>query len=233
MIKNSSEFLKYLAFYNGKNQDKLGYVRLPSLSELSKEMGISVASLREQVEVAKALGLVDVRPRTGIRRLPYSFLPAILQSLSYAITIDETNFYYFSDLRNHIEAIYWDEAVRILSPRDFETLNELLESAWNKLNGNPIQIPHVEHRQLHLNLFAKLENPFVLGLLEAYWEVYEAVGLNLYADYNYLCEVWIYHQKMVDAISLGNYELGYKSLVEHKDLLQHHPNLTVGRDERL
>jgi DNA-binding FadR family transcriptional regulator len=231
MLKISSDFLKYLASFSEDNQDELGNVRLPSLSELSKELGISVASLREQVEVAKAIGLVEVRPRTGIRRLPYSFLPAVLQSLSYAIAVDETNFLYFSDLRNHVEASYWDEAVRILSTQDFETLNQLMESAWNKLNGNPIQIPHTEHRQLHLSIFAKLENPFVLGLLEAYWEAYEAVGLNLYADYNYLCNVWNYHQNMVDAICLGDYEFGYKSLVEHKDLLQHHPNLEDVRNE--
>ena len=95
MLKISSDFLKYLASYSEYNQDELGNVRLPSLSELSTELGISVASLREQVEVAKALGLVDVRPRTGIRRLPYSFLPAVLQSLSYAIAVDETNFLHF------------------------------------------------------------------------------------------------------------------------------------------
>lgn len=231
MLKISSDFLKYLASYSEYNQDELGNVRLPSLSELSKELGISVASLREQVEVAKALGLVDVRPRTGIRRLPYSFLPAVLQSLSYAIAVDETNFLHFSDLRNHVEACYWDEAVRILSTKDFETLNQLMESAWNKLNGDPIQLPHTEHRLLHLSIFAKLENPFVLGLLEAYWEAYEAVGLNLYADYNYLRDVWNYHQKMVDAICLGDHELGYKSLVEHKDLLQQRPNLEDRRNE--
>jgi DNA-binding FadR family transcriptional regulator len=37
---------------------------------MSKELGVSVALLREQLEVAKAIGLVEVRPRTGIRRLP-------------------------------------------------------------------------------------------------------------------------------------------------------------------
>jgi DNA-binding GntR family transcriptional regulator len=60
-----------------------------------------------------------------------------------------------------------------------------------------------------------------LGILEAYWEAYEAVGLNVYADYEYLQEVWSYHQKMVDAICRGDFELGYQALVEHKDLLYH------------
>ena len=59
----------------------------------------------------------------------------------------------------------------------------------------------------------------MLGLLEAYWELYEAVGMNLYTDYNYLEQVWAYHQQMVDSICVGNDELGYQALVQHKDLL--------------
>lgn len=141
----SSEFLQYLA----SHQDNLGEEpieapHLPSLNVLSKELEVSVASLREQLEVAKAIGLVEVRPRTGIRRLPYTFLPAVRQSLSYAITLDWDYFRAFSDLRNHVEAAYWHEAVRRLTPEDYETLNNLMTSAWEKLRGQPVHIPHVE-----------------------------------------------------------------------------------------
>lgn len=203
---------------------------MPSLAELSGELGVSVARLREQLEVAKALGFVDVRPRTGIRRLPYSFFPAVRQSLEYGVQMDPGNFNAFLDLRNHIEAAYWDEAVRKLTPEDLEELKALMERAWEKLRGNPIQIPHAEHRELHLRLYKRLDNPFVLGILEAYWEAYESVGLNLYADYRYLQEVWSYHQMMVDAISMGDYESGYKALLEHKDLLYFRPTLNPGTE---
>jgi DNA-binding FadR family transcriptional regulator len=80
----SSEFLDYLAATNYEDVPD----QLPTLNDLSKQLGISVARLREQLEVAKALGLVEARPRTGLRRLPYSFLPAVRQSLAYAIEID-------------------------------------------------------------------------------------------------------------------------------------------------
>ncbi len=72
-------------------------------------------------------------------------------------------------------------------------------------------------------IFRRLENPFVLGLLEAYWAAYEAVGLNLFADYRYLETVWTYHQQIVDAICTEDYEAGYQALVDHKDLLYHRP----------
>ncbi len=225
----SSIFLQYLARHSSSDQtsngDALASDRLPSLNDVSKELGVSVALLREQVEVAKAIGLVEVRPRTGIRRLPYSFLPAVRQSLSYAIAVDQSHFMEFSDLRNHIEAAYWDEATQLLTPEDHQRLMSLVNRAWEKLNGQPIQIPHEEHRQLHLCIYARLKNPFVLGLLEAYWEAYEAVGLNLYADYRYLQQVWVYHQEMVEAICNGDFDRGYRALLQHKDLIFHRSDL--------
>lgn len=216
----SSEFFKYLVEKCGPDEDQN---HLPSLNELSAELGIGVARLREQLEVARALGLVEVRPRTGIRRLPYSFLPAVRLSLAYAIELDRKHFDAFSELRNHLEAAYWHEAVGKLIPEDLDELKTLMNSAWDKLRSPQVKIPHSEHRQLHLGIFKRLNNPFVSGILEAYWEAYEAIGLNVYADYNYLQQVWKYHQKMVDAICAGDSQAGYQALVEHKDLLYHRP----------
>ncbi|HSO27794.1 MAG TPA: hypothetical protein VLS48_06960, partial [Anaerolineales bacterium] len=75
---------------------------------------------------------------------------------------------------------------------------------------------------------------FVVGILEAYWEAYEAVGLNVYADYDYLCQVWSYHQAIVDALQQGDIEASYQAFVDHKDLLYLRPvangfNNTEGR----
>jgi DNA-binding FadR family transcriptional regulator len=236
-LELSSEFLQYLVSFTPESAANCGgdsITQLPALSELSKELGVSVAGLREQLEVAEAIGLVEVKPRIGIRRLPYSFLPAVRQSLTYAVAMNQAYFAAFADLRNHIEAAYWDKAARKLTVEDYQQLQSLLVEAWDKLRGHPIQIPHVEHRRLHLLIYSRLENPFVLGLLEAYWEIYEAVGLNLYADYNYLEQVWTYHQQMVDAICAGDLEGGYQALVEHKDLLYHRPHpFEEGKTERI
>ena len=52
-------------------------------------------------------------------------------------------------------------------------LTALVEQAWEKLRGTPIHIPQYEHRQLHLSIYQRLDNPFVSGILEAYWDAYE------------------------------------------------------------
>jgi len=59
----------------------------------------------------------------------------------------------------------------------------------------------------------------VSGILEAYWDAYEGIGLNVFTDYAYLREVWEYHQRMVDSICSEDFEAGYRALVEHADML--------------
>lgn len=216
----SSSFINYLAAVPIQNgSEPAEDLPIPSLHDLSKQLGLSVASLREQLEVAEALGLVEVRPRTGIRRRPYSFSPAVYQSVSYAIRLDHSYFDAFSEFRNQIEAAFWDRAVRLLTPSDHQMLQTLVARAWEKLRGRPIQIPHSEHRQLHLLIYSRLDNPFVQGTLEAYWDAYEQSGLNVYEDYDYLQQVWAYHQKMVEAVCSGDFSAGYQALLEHKNLL--------------
>ncbi len=214
-----SEFLRYLASHEEAEGS------LPSLIGLSRELGISLAGLREQLEVARALGLVEVRPRTGMRRLVYSFAPAVKQSLAYALAINQSYFEKYSELRNHIEAAYWDEAVTLLTEDDKRELQAIITRAFDKLRGSLTQVPHEEHRKLHLLIYSRLNNPFVTGLLEAYWEAYEAVGLNLYAGgMDYLEEVWGFHKTMVQSICNGNYAAGRKALVTHIDLLANRPS---------
>jgi DNA-binding FadR family transcriptional regulator len=216
-----SELLKYLVEL-GCEPDQ----RVPPISDLAKELGISTSKLREQLEVARTLGLVEVRPKTGIRTKGYSFLPGLKASLEFALALDPA--YYFESfglLRNHIEVSFWDEAVRALRLEDKRRLQDLLDRAWEQLRGDPVQIPHSEHRQLHLTIYSRLENPFVQGILESYWDAYERVGLNVYTDYSYLEKVWGYHQEMVEAIMVGDYETGHRALVEHIGILHDRPEI--------
>ncbi len=197
--------------------------RMPAIPELANQLGMSTSKLREQLEVARALGLVEVRPKTGIKVLPYSFGNSLRVSLQFALALDRSYFDQIGELRNHIEAAFWHEAVSLLRPDDKMALQDLISRAWDKLRGQPVQIPHNEHRDLHLKIYSRLDNEFVAGLLESYWEAYEAVGLALYADYSYLEQVWTYHEEMVEAIVAGDLEGGYRALVEHTGLLHHRP----------
>jgi DNA-binding FadR family transcriptional regulator len=209
-----SDFLRYLL----ANRREPGG-RLPSLDEISAETGLSIGKLREQMEVARTLGLVEASPRRGLRTLPYSFLPAVRLSLMVALSLDRDSFYAYSALRVHLEAAFWDEAVVTLTDDDKARLTDLVAQAMTKLNNERIQIPHPEHRAFHLTIFSRLNNPFVQALLEAYWDAYEAVELNTYADYSYLREVWDYHRRITEAICAGENARGKELLIQHMRLL--------------
>jgi len=209
-----SSLLSYLAKESAK-----GTEYLPSLNELSKSLGMSVSTLREELQVARAMGWVEVKPRVGIKCLQYSFAPCVSKSLAYAVSIDRKIFRQFSDLRNHVEASYWYQAVSSLTQDDYKELKQIIWRAQQKLRSDPIQIPHDEHRDLHITIYHRLDNIFVLGILESYWDIYEAVGLNVYEDRKYLERVWSYHQQMVDSITNNDFLSGYQALIAHMDLL--------------
>ena len=219
--RSSSDLSEFLLYLSNQPEDE----SMPSLAEISDELGMSVAGLREQLEVARALGLVEVRPRTGMRRLPFSFAPAVRQIVKYAVALDHKHFEQFSQLRNHLEAAYIEEAARLLDDQDKQGLRSLCNFAQKLLHKNPVQVPHDEHRDFHLWIYHRLNNPFVTGILEAYWDAYEEVGMNLYAgSIDYLEEVWRYHALIADNIYKGDYAAARDALVKHVDLLAQRPD---------
>jgi DNA-binding FadR family transcriptional regulator len=214
----SSVFLKYLA-----KQACSGNERLPSLTALSHELGISVASLREQLEIARVLGFVEIRPKTGIKWLPYDFAPSIMLSSAYAIEISSTYFDQYRDLRNHLEAVYFYEAVSLLRKNDIEQMFKIIDSAEAKIGRTPPITPHREHRDWHLLLFSHIENIFLDGILSVYWEIYENQGYAYVSDPVYLRNVWFYHRKITEQLALTNYSDAYQIFLEHKDLIKSSP----------
>lgn len=216
---NSEALLKYLI----EEEIEPGE-RLPALIDLSQELGVSVGKLREELELVRNLGFVSVRPRHGIRREKFDFHPAVQTSLLFGLASGEATFEQFSLLRRTIETSMWHLAVTSLIIEDKDHLFEIVAAAWKKLQGSPVHIPNDEHRELHLTIFSRLDNPFVQGLLQAYWDAYNAVELTRFADYQYWLDVWNYHEKIVEAIDEGDVEGSRQLLVEHFELL---PTVTV------
>ena len=110
-ININSELLTYLI-----DEDLEPGERLPALTELSEELDVSVGKLREQLELARQLGFVSVRPRLGTRREPFTFYPAVRISLMFGLATGEANFTQFSQLRQTIEANMWHQANRPFPP---------------------------------------------------------------------------------------------------------------------
>ena len=201
--------------------------RLPTIAELQNKdmLGLSTSKIREQLEVARSLGLVEVRSRTGMRLQDYDFAPAVRLSLFFALAQNPGNFELFSELRKHVEIAFWHEACERLTADDTAAMRNCIDEASRQLNGEWIHIPNQEHREFHMRIFRHLENPFVLGILEAYWDAYDAVELNRYADYAYLQEVWQYHERILNEICKGDFAAAQEAFIQHTQLLRHQPRM--------
>jgi DNA-binding FadR family transcriptional regulator len=216
--KLDSDFLRYLVTNHINPGD-----RLPSLSDIGDDLGVSVGKLREELAVARGLGVVSVRPKLGIQRESFDFSEAVLPAILFSLATGEACFEQLSRLRQSIELSFWDDAVVLLTTDDKAKLGQLVDKAWGKLRGDPIHVPNGEHRQLHLTIFSRLENPFVQGLLVAYWDAYEAVEMTRFVRYQHWINVWNYHERIVDALLAEEYDLGRGLLREHFSLLQTAP----------
>ena len=78
MEKTKASLLDYLAEAAEKRQP------LPSIPEIGRQIGISTSSLREQLEVARQLGVVEIRPKTGMSLCKFSLTPALMLGLDYS-----------------------------------------------------------------------------------------------------------------------------------------------------
>jgi GntR family transcriptional repressor for pyruvate dehydrogenase complex len=183
-------------------------------------LGVSRGKLREDLIAAQAYGMVEMRPGDGTYVCPFDFYTAIRPLVLYSLACDRRSFDDFYRLRARLEVTFWEEAVRELTQADHERLAGVLARAERKLQGKPIEIPHREHRDFHVLIYSRLNNPFAQGLLKAYWDAYEAVGLHRYFEFSYYERMWSCHRAMVEAIVAGEYEAGKDVLVRHFNLLE-------------
>ena len=215
LTEKQSLFIDYILSFK-----RIGKVNLPSIKKIGEDLGFSTPMVREQIELAKNLGLIEVKPKIGITMREYDFSPAVIKSVYFAVLSDAENFALYSDLRNQLEKVYFLQAISLLTKEDLDDLRRIVENAKAKLDRVPPQIPHKEHRLYHMRMYKKINNVFLNGLLTAYWDLYEVVGLDLYSDLTYLAEVWSFHQGIIEKIAEKKTDDAFMLLEEHMELLE-------------
>ena len=78
----------------------------------------------------------------------------------------------------------------------------MIGSAQAKIKQIPGKIPLTEHREFHLLFYRKLNNEYLNGIFEAYWDLYRIEGLEIYSDLLYADKVWQYHARIIDQVRL-------------------------------
>lgn len=208
--------------------------KVPTIQQISAGSGISVSRVREALEVARVMGLVEIRPGRGTLVSAPQLSESVKLMASYLIGLDEKYFFSLRDLRNALEAHYWEEAVRALDQKQISHLRGLICTAFTMLEKEPIQVPVREHRDFHLAIYAGVDNIFVQGILEAFWDIYDAFGYSLYQDLEYHRTVWSFHGQIMDAIADGEFERGRALHLQHMALIptRSQPPINASRANR-
>lgn len=193
---------------------------IPSIAQMGQDLGLSNAAIREQLEVARQLELVEIKTKTGIQISDFSITPAIRLASKYGIELNPDLIWELFSVRQHLELCYWQEAVVSLSKEDIEQLGQIVESALTKISKRPIIVPIEEHREFHLSIYKPLKNGFLISILEAYWDLFYESEIRFYSDQTSLESVWEYHRKIYQAIASKQYEVGYQALLTHFDIVR-------------
>jgi len=214
-MKNSNlALLSYLAL-NAKEGKSI-----PSIAQLSEDLGLSTSAVREQLEVARQLELVEVKTKTGIQTTAFSAAPAICLAYRYGLEMQPELIWDLLSVRQHLELSFWQEAVVNLTKKDVDYLAEIVDIAFKKINNRPVIIPIEEHKEFHLAIYRPLGNSFLQSIMESYWNISIETGIHNLTDKTYLQNVWTYHQKMQQAIATKEYDLGYQALITHFELVR-------------
>ena len=208
----ASAFLQYLVEKQTQPSEPL-----PTLAVISNELDVSVGKLREEVAYAKAMGIISTKPRTGMRRENFDFHTIIREGVNFGLATGAATFAQLSQLRRGVETSLWLSAVEQLDASDIAELHACIIRARDHLAAG--KIPHKDHRAFHLGIFKKIDNPFAIGILKAYWEVYISSEFNLHKPFSYWEQVWDYHEQITTKLDQQAYEQAHQLLLEHFNLL--------------
>lgn len=149
---------------------------LPSESTMCQELGISRASLREGLKALESLGIIHTRHGEGVFVAHFSFDP-IVHNLPYSIAAQGASLRDLLEVRTALEVGMISQIVARITATDLETLRSLaLRMVEHSARGKSFA---EEDRAFHRALFQCLANPFLLSLVDLFWQVFTRLADRL------------------------------------------------------
>lgn len=167
-----AEIKRYIEEHHLKQGDCL-----PPESRLAEELGISRPSLREAVKALESLGIIESRHGEGIFVKPFSF-DSILENLPYSMISGDAQITDLLYVRTYLEIGAVPALLKYIQPENIQQLRRLADSMMQKATLQ--QTFADEDRAFHAALYRCLDNPFLLALIDLFWNVFN----NMYMASN-------------------------------------------------
>jgi len=194
--------------------------KLPTEMEMCQQLGVSRNVLREAIKALEITGIVRSTPGVGI--VIQEFNPDYLcNSLIYANISDPVELLnQFSEIRRVLELGFSAEVFKRINENDLKQLNRQLDVMRTVANENTSRsvvtfgVKFAEaDAAFHRILFAKMEMPLLISLIDAFWAIdklYKAPASQSYMDF-----VLKKHERIAAALEMQDYQAFYDALEFH------------------
>lgn len=184
---------------------------IPTEEVLARELNVGRPTLREGLRALEALGIVE--GRQGARRVLCSFdLGLLVRQLtgSIAPTADELS--ELLDVRRVLEVSFFPQAMAKFTPDAVIRLRDLTDRMVEKAGRGEVFLK--EDAEFHKEIFRHLDNRALVGLLDAFWILFEESFSEINTGRN-LPETARCHVRIVDAIEADDNVLATHQLSSH------------------
>lgn len=149
---------------------------LPSEAIMCQELGMSRASLREGLKALESLGIIQTRHGEGVFVAHFSFDP-IVHNLPYSIAAQGSSLRDLLEVRAALEVGMLAQIPARVRPGDIAELRQLALRMLERSERGESYAR--EDQAFHAALFQCLGNPFLLSLVDLFWQVFSRLADHL------------------------------------------------------
>ena len=216
--KISDEVYKQIVSLISNGQLKPGD-KIPSERELSSEIGISRQSIREALNRAEVMGLIEVRQGEG------SFILSSLEGflkppLTVIIEKELERIFDFLEIRKLVEGWCAEKAALEATADELADMKEILDKM--KIVASKDKQWEALDLELHLSIAKATHNIIAIHIMDAL-----KVNFSLFFKFTKsmpsserLDVLWQHHYEIIDAIAIKNSGLAKQKVVDHLNFIE-------------
>jgi DNA-binding FadR family transcriptional regulator len=188
---------------------------LPSEAELATLLDVGKTSVREGLRRLEAHGVVEVRRGKGLFVGTFSFGP-LIEQLPYGLQADNVPLRQLLQTRRALEEGLISEVAKVITETDLQLLDDLVNQM--RTHADHGRVPAEVDQAFHQALFAPLDNPFVLQLIDVFWSIFRKAADHIVLDLRR--PTADDHAAIVDALRSGDRAAMTKAVDRHFEDLQ-------------
>jgi GntR family transcriptional repressor for pyruvate dehydrogenase complex len=189
--------------------------RLPTETELSKQLGVSRTVVREAVNQLESVGLLSVQRGRGMFVGNGSGLASCIQLLRTALAFSPRELLQFTEFRKAIECYAARRAAELATPEDLAELQALCND-MDREGREPLEAMQIDF-QFHRRVMAITGNQLMCSVLEVLQELVLAAMMQTTPQPRDRAASHRRHQAIVRAIRTGDPDAAEKAMHAHME----------------